>query len=105
MEIESRGAASVLSACEKGKARGGYSSPRKAHAHKVSRQLVNKYELIAFEDLNVRGMTKHHNLAKSIVDSGWSQLVAFTCYKAESAGRVVKQVNPRNTSQPLLSLR
>lgn len=44
-------------------------------------------------------MTKNHNLAKSIVDSGWGQLVAFTSYKAESAGRIVKQVDPRNTSQ------
>ncbi|WP_036723084.1 zinc ribbon domain-containing protein, partial [Paenibacillus forsythiae] len=27
------------------------------------------------------------------------QLVQFTKYKAESAGRIVKQVDPRNTSQ------
>ncbi|WP_429311243.1 RNA-guided endonuclease InsQ/TnpB family protein [Paenibacillus mucilaginosus] len=72
---------------------------RKDYNHKVSRGLVNRYGLIAFEDLNVLGMTKNHNLAKSIVDSGWSQLVSFTTYKAESAGRVVKQVDPRNTSQ------
>lgn len=72
---------------------------RKDYAHKVSRQLVNRYGLIAFEDLNVIGMTQNHHLAKSIVDSGWSQLVAFTSYKAERAGRVVKQVDPRKTSQ------
>ncbi|MDF2924063.1 MAG: hypothetical protein K0R57_2977 [Paenibacillaceae bacterium] len=72
---------------------------RKDYAHKVSRQLVNRYGLIAFEDLNVVGMTKNHHLAKSIVDSGWSQLVVFTTYKAESAGRIVKQVDPRHTSQ------
>lgn len=72
---------------------------RKDYAHKVSRKLVNRYGLIVFEDLKVIGMTKNHNLAKSIADSGWSQLVAFTTYKAESAGRVVKQVDPCNTSQ------
>ncbi len=72
---------------------------RKDNAHKVSRQLVNRYGLIAFEDLNVLGMTQNHHLAKSIIDSGWSQLVAFTSYKAESAGRIVKQVDPRHTSQ------
>lgn len=72
---------------------------RKDYAHKVSRQLVNRYGLIAFEDLNVIGMVKNHSLAKSIADSGWSQLVTFTTYKAESAGRVVKQVDPRNTTQ------
>ncbi|WP_397379403.1 RNA-guided endonuclease InsQ/TnpB family protein [Paenibacillus sp. YYML68] len=72
---------------------------RKDYAHKLSRNLVSRFGLIAFEDLNTVGMVKNHNLAKSIVDAGWHQLVQFTKYKAESAGRVVKQVDPRNTSQ------
>jgi putative transposase len=75
------------------------SNGRKDHAHKVSRELVNRYGLIAFENLNVQGMVKNHHLAKSIADAGWRQLVQFTTYKAESAGRVVVQVDPRNTSQ------
>jgi putative transposase len=72
---------------------------RKDHAHKVSRKLVNQYQLIAFEDLNILGLVKNHHLAKSIVDAGWQQLVQFVMYKAESAGRQVVQVNPYNTSQ------
>lgn len=72
---------------------------RKDYAHKLSRQLVNRYGLIAFENLNVQGMVKNDHLAKSISDAGWNQLVQFTTYKAESAGRVVVQVDPRNTSQ------
>lgn len=72
---------------------------RKDHAHKVSRQLVSRYGLIAFEQLNVQGMVKNHHLAKSIADAGWNQLVQYTTYKAESAGRMVVQVDPRNTSQ------
>ncbi|MDQ0195332.1 RNA-guided endonuclease InsQ/TnpB family protein [Paenibacillus wynnii] len=72
---------------------------RKDHAHNVSRELVNQYGLIAFEKLNVQNMIKNHHLAKSIADAGWNQLVQFTTYKAESAGRVVVQVDPRNTSQ------
>ncbi|MDT3424877.1 IS605 OrfB family transposase, partial [Paenibacillus forsythiae] len=72
---------------------------RKDYAHKLSRSLVNRFGLIAFEDLNTLGMVKNHHLAKSIADAGWYQLVQFTKYKAESAGRIVKQVDPRNTSQ------
>jgi putative transposase len=72
---------------------------RKDYVHKVSRTLVNRYGLIAFEKLNVQGMVRNHLLAKRIADAGWSQLVQFTSYKAESAGRRIVQVDPRNTSQ------
>jgi putative transposase len=72
---------------------------RRNNAHKVSRELVNRYGLIAFEKLNVQGMVKNHHLAKSIVDAAWSQLVQYTTYKAEEAGRRVVLVDPKNTSQ------
>ncbi len=72
---------------------------RKDFAHQESRKLVNRYQTIVFENLNIRGMLKNHCLAKSIADAAWNQLVLFTTYKAEEAGRRVVQVNPRNTSQ------
>ncbi|RKN83719.1 RNA-guided endonuclease InsQ/TnpB family protein [Paenibacillus ginsengarvi] len=72
---------------------------RKDYAHQVSRTLVNRYDLIAFEELNVQGMVRNHKLAKSIADTGWSGLVQFVTYKAESAGRQVVRVDPRYTSQ------
>jgi putative transposase len=72
---------------------------RRDFAHQESRQLVNQYGIIVFEDLNIKGMLKNHCLAKSIADVAWGQLVNFTSYKAENAGRYVVQVNPRNTSQ------
>ncbi|WP_053958342.1 RNA-guided endonuclease InsQ/TnpB family protein [Sulfobacillus thermosulfidooxidans] len=72
---------------------------RRDYAHKVSRRLVNGYGLMAFENLNVQGMVKNHHLAKSIVDASWNQLVQYTTYKAEEAGRRVVLVDPKNTSQ------
>lgn len=72
---------------------------RKDHAHKISNSLVQRYDLIAFENLHIQGMIKNHHLAKSISDAGWYQLMQFTSYKAESAGRVVVQIDPRYTSQ------
>jgi putative transposase len=72
---------------------------RRDFAHQESRKLVNKFGIIVFEKLNLKGMLKNHRLAKSIADAAWNQLVEYTSYKAENAGRCAKQVNPRNTSQ------
>ena len=68
-------------------------------AHQVSNNLVKRFGLIAFEDLNIEGMLHNHCLAKSISDVAWNMLVTLTSYKAESAGSMVVLVDPRNTSK------
>ncbi len=68
-------------------------------AHQVSRDLVDRFGLIAFEDLNIKGMMHNHCLAKSIGDVAWNMLVNITSYKAASAGSMVVLVDPRNTSK------
>lgn len=72
---------------------------RRDFAHQLSREWVNSFGMIAFEKLNGKNMLQNHCLAKSISDAAWYQLIAFTTYKAENAGRVVVLVEPRNTSQ------
>lgn len=72
---------------------------RKDFNHKTSRVLVNQFDHIVFEDLQIKNMVQNHHLAKSISDAGWSQLINFTKSKAEYAGKIVELVNPRNTSQ------
>jgi putative transposase len=44
-------------------------------------------------------MVKNHHLAKSISDASWAKFIEYVSYKAESAGKKVIFVNPRNTSQ------
>jgi len=66
---------------------------------KLSLKLVESYDLIAFEDLNIKGMVKNHCLAKHIADAAWNKLITATSYKAEWAGKRVALVNPTNTSQ------
>lgn len=72
---------------------------RKDRNHKISRILVDRYDLIVFENLNIKGMVKNKHLAKSIHEVAWKQLIEFTTYKAENAGKEVKLVDPRNTTQ------
>jgi putative transposase len=72
---------------------------RKDFAHKTSRWLINKYDHIVFEDLQIKKMMVNHHLAKSISDAGWYQLISLTKSKAEYAGKVVELVNPKGTSQ------
>ena len=75
------------------------SNQRKDFAHKLSRRLVDEFGIIVFEKLNITNMTQNHCLAKSIQDAAWNQLIQFTTYKAEDAGRSVVMVNPNGTSK------
>ncbi len=68
-------------------------------AHQESRRLINRFDLIAVEDLSVNRMVHNHCLAKSIQDASWSQFAAFLSYKAAWASRVFVAVNPAYTSQ------
>jgi putative transposase len=72
---------------------------RKNFAHQESRKLVNRFGTIVFEDLSITRMLKNHCLAKSIADAAWNQLATYTQYKAEEAGRVYIEIDPRGTSQ------
>lgn len=51
--------------------------------HKLSRKLVEEYDLLVFEDLNVSGLIKNHRFAYSIADVRWSQLLNFIKYKCQ----------------------
>jgi len=78
---------------------------RKDFAHKLSRKLVDAYQVIVFEKLNIKGMMGNHTecfghkLNKSIGDVAWNQFMNYTAYKAEYAGRTMVFVNPCNTSK------
>jgi putative transposase len=74
---------------------------RSDFAHKRSRELINTYQVIVFEDLEPQqmGANKGRGRRKSIMDVAWTQFISMTISKAAEAGRSVILVNPRNTSK------
>ena len=71
--------------------------------HKLSRKLVEEYDLLAFENLNIEGMRKNHRLAYSISDVRWSQLLNFIQYKCEWYGKEFRQVDRFYASSKICS--
>lgn len=71
---------------------------RKDFHFKTARTLLDKYDVIAVEKLNIKGLVKTQ-LAKSINDAGWGQFIIILSNKAEKAGLKVITVNPNGTSQ------
>jgi len=90
------------------------------HAHKTALTLVREHDFIAHEDLKISNMSKtpapkpdpdqpgsflpngasaKAGLNRSINDAGWGVFLQILTAKAESAGREVMAVDPRNTSR------
>ena len=91
---ESRGRARIAVA----RAHARVANQRKDFARKLACQLFRRYDLVAFEDLEVARMARGH-FAKSISDAGWSVFLQALRDKAESAGRHAIAVDPRGTTQ------
>ena len=54
--------------------------------HKVTSYLVNNYDTICLEDLNVKGMVKNHHLAQALEDIAIGAFNALLEYKAKERG-------------------
>jgi putative transposase len=70
---------------------------RKDWLHKTANDLLSRYSLIAFEHLDVQGISEEHG--RGTGDAGWSIFTNIISYKAESAGCEVVFVNPNNTTK------
>lgn len=84
------------------------------HAHKTANLLIAQHDVICHEALKIGNMSRSARgtverpgvrvaqkagLNRSILDAGWGVFLSILAAKAESAGRTLIAVNPRNTSR------
>ena len=75
------------------------SRQREEFAKRVALRLIKSNDLVAYENLNVKGMVKNRRLSKSISDAGWSTFRHWLEYFGYKYGKVTIAVAPHNTSQ------
>lgn len=75
------------------------SRQREEFVKRVALRLIKSNDLVAYENLNVKGMIRNRKLAKSITDAGWSKFRHWLEYFAYKYRKIAVAVNPYNTSQ------
>lgn len=89
-----------------GKARNRYarkhlrvSRQRQEYVKRVAYCVIQSHDLVAYEDLNVKGMVRNRKLAKSISDVAWGSFRMWLEYFGHKYGKITVAVPPHNTSQ------
>lgn len=77
---------------------------RKDLLHKLSRQIVNAYDWVCIEDLDMQAMSQVLNFGKSISDNGWGIFVTFLKYKLEDMGKQLVKVDKFFASSQICSV-
>ena len=61
--------------------------------HKESTRIVLESDKIMVENLNIKGMVKNKNMAKSISQQGWGQFITMLKYKSQWYGKTLIEVD------------
>jgi putative transposase len=68
--------------------------------HKISRKIVNNFDVICVENIDLTKMTSDvKNINRTYRDVAFGQFREFLTYKAENAGKILVKVNPQNTTK------
>ena len=71
---------------------------RRDFHHKLSTRIVREFDYIAVGNINAAGLAKT-NMAKSVLDAGWSSFRSMLKYKSIATGAWYEEVNERFTTQ------
>lgn len=80
------------------------SNQRKDFLHKASRELVNKYDILCIENLDLKGMSKTKHFSKSIFDTSYHTFTTFLQYKSKDEGKTFIKINKYYPSSKTCSL-
>jgi len=61
--------------------------------HKFSTEIVKRFDVICVEDLNLRGMVKNHNLARSLSDASIGMAIHMIEEKAKRYGKLMVKID------------
>jgi putative transposase len=75
------------------------SRQRTEYCKRLAYSAIQSNDLVAYEDLNVKGLVRNRHLAKSISDAGWSTFRRWLEYFGVKYGKVTVAVPPHHTSQ------
>ncbi|MFC6731086.1 MULTISPECIES: transposase [unclassified Haladaptatus] len=72
---------------------------RRDFLHKLSNYYAKEYDLVAVEDLNVKGMMQFNSNSRNRASAAWSTFLRMLEYKCEREGTHFISVDPRNTTK------
>lgn len=75
------------------------SRQRIEYVKRVAYCVTQSNDLVAYEDLNIKGMVRNRKLAKSISDVAWGNFRMWLEYFGHKYGKITVAVPPHNTSQ------
>jgi putative transposase len=72
---------------------------RRDFLHKLSAYYAREYDLVAVEDLNVKGMMESPSNSRNTASAAWRTFLSLLEYKCEREGTHFVAVNPRGTTK------
>ena len=66
---------------------------RKDTLHKISTDLIRKYDVVCIETLSVKNMVKNKRFSSAIEDASWSTLISMLQYKAQWNDKIVSRID------------
>ena len=76
---------------------------RKDFLHKQSRQIVDAYDCVCIENLDMKAMAQTLQFGKSVSDNGWGMFTTFLQYKLKEAGKRLVKIDQFFASSQICS--